>query len=105
KDHQMENLLQDKYVTTREGRWVLPVKSGMQHHMPGVIHGTSQTKQTVFMEPEKVIPINNRLRQIEVEIDDEIERLLTELSHYLASRNEEFETARQLMEDCDVVLA
>ncbi|UXR65030.1 hypothetical protein EZJ49_02045 [Bdellovibrio bacteriovorus] len=68
RDHQMENVLQDKYVTTREGRWVLPVRSGMQHHLPGVIHGSSQTKQTVFIEPEKVIPSNNRLRQIEVEI-------------------------------------
>ena len=55
KDHQMENNLQDKYVTTREGRWVLPVRGGMQHYVPGVIHGSSQTKQTVFIEPEKEI--------------------------------------------------
>ncbi|UOF02619.1 endonuclease MutS2 [Bdellovibrio reynosensis] len=105
KDHQMENVLQDKYVTTRDGRWVLPVRSGMQHHLPGVIHGSSQTKQTVFMEPEKVIPTNNRLRQIEVEIEDEIERLLTELSRYLSSKASEIETARQLMEECDVRFA
>ena len=102
KDHQMENIIQDKYVTTRDGRWVLPVRSGMQHHLPGVIHGSSQTKQTVFMEPEKVIPTNNRLRQIEVEIEDEIERLLTELSHYLSSLSSEIESTRLLMEECDV---
>lgn len=105
KDHQVENMLQDKYVTTREGRWVLPVKSGMQHFMPGVIHGSSQTKQTVFMEPEKIIPFNNRLRQIEVEIEDEIERLLTELSHYLASKINEFESSRDQLEQCDLRLA
>ncbi|MBX3035208.1 MAG: Smr/MutS family protein [Bdellovibrionaceae bacterium] len=105
KDHQMENLLQDKFVTTREGRWVLPVKSGMQHHLPGVIHSSSQSKQTVFMEPDKVIPANNRMRQIEVEIEDEIERLLTDLSHYLATRTEEFESSRDLMETCDVRFA
>ncbi|MGZ3774214.1 MAG: endonuclease MutS2 [Pseudobdellovibrionaceae bacterium] len=102
KDHQMENILQDKYVTTREGRWVLPVRSGMQHHLPGVIHGSSQTKQTVYMEPEKVIPTNNRLRQIEVEIEDEIERLLTELSRYLSTKSQEIETTKVLMEECDV---
>lgn len=101
-DHQMENVLQDKYVTTRDGRWVLPVRSGMQHHLPGVIHGSSQTKQTVFMEPEKVIPTNNRLRQIDVEIEDEIERLLTELSRYLSSQSADIESTRVLMEDCDV---
>lgn len=102
KDHQMENVLQDKYVTTREGRWVLPVRSGMQHHLPGVIHGSSQTKQTVYIEPEKVIPTNNRLRQIEVEIEDEIERLLTELSRYLTTKSQDIESTRILMEDCDV---
>ncbi|WII71400.1 Smr/MutS family protein [Bdellovibrio sp. 22V] len=102
KDHQMENVLQDKYVTTRDGRWVLPVRSGMQHHLPGVIHGSSQTKQTVFMEPEKVIPANNRLRQIEVEIEDEIERLLTDLSRYLSSKAVDIESTRVLMEECDV---
>ncbi|MGZ3769888.1 MAG: endonuclease MutS2 [Bdellovibrio sp.] len=102
KDHQMENVLQDKYVTTRDGRWVLPVRSGMQHHLPGVIHGSSQTKQTVFMEPEKVIPTNNRLRQIEVEIEDEIERLLTELSRYLSTLSAEIESTRSLMEESDV---
>ncbi len=105
KDHQMENVLQDKYVTTRDGRWVLPVRSGMQHHLPGVIHGSSQSKQTVFMEPDKVIPTNNRLRQIEVEIEDEIERLLTQLSRYLSSLTSEIEMTRDLMEQCDLRFA
>lgn len=104
-DHQMENLLQEKFVTTREGRWVLPIKSGMQHFMPGVIHGSSQTKQTVFMEPEKVIPLNNRLRQIEVEIDEEIERLLVELSNFLSSLSEDFERSKQILEIADFQLA
>lgn len=105
KDHQMEGVLQDKYVTTREGRWVLPVRGGMQHHLPGVIHGSSQTKQTVFMEPEKVIPLNNRLRQVDVEIEDEIERLLTDLSRYLSTRTADFERSRDVMENCDVRFA
>lgn len=105
RDHQVENMLQDKYVTTREGRWVIPVRSGMQHFVPGVIHGSSQTKQTVFMEPEKVIPLNNRLRQVDVEIEEEIERLLTELSHYLTGLSSDFETTRNLMEAADIRLA
>lgn len=102
KDHQMESVIQDKYVTTRDGRWVLPVKSGMQSRLPGVIHGSSQSKQTVFVEPEKVIPTNNRLRQVEAEIEDEIERLLTELSHYLSGQSVEIESARILMEEADL---
>jgi DNA mismatch repair protein MutS2 len=104
-DHDMNAFLQDKFVTTREGRWVLPIKSGHQHHVPGVIHGSSQTKQTVFMEPEKVIPLNNRLRQVEVEIEDEIERLLTELSQYLFSLSEAFAKTREALQAADLKLA
>ncbi|WP_413557831.1 endonuclease MutS2 [Bdellovibrio sp. HCB209] len=102
KDHQMESVIQDKFVTTREGRWVLPVRAGMQSKLPGVIHGASQSKQTVFVEPEKVIPTNNRLRQVEAEIEDEIERLLTELSHYLSSQSTDIESTRILMEEGDL---
>lgn len=105
KDHQMENKLQDKYVTTREGRWVVPVRSGMQGFLPGVIHGSSQTKQTVYMEPEKVIPMNNRLRQIEVEMEEEVERILTELSYYLHGLTVSFEMTRVALETADIRLA
>lgn len=105
KDHDMESVLQDKYVTTREGRWVLPIRSGMQHRLPGVIHGSSQTKQTVFMEPELVVPINNRLRQIEVEIEDEIERLLTQLSNYLADFAQDFFRSKEILLEADSTLA
>lgn len=105
RDHQMENLLQEKFVTTREGRWVLPIKGGMQHFMPGVIHGTSQSKATVFMEPEVVIPLNNRLRQVEIEIENEIERLLTQLSAYLAQQLKNFDSSRDLLEQADIRFA
>lgn len=103
--HEMSNKLQDKYVTTREGRWVLPIKSGMQHFTSGVIHGSSQTKQTVFMEPQEIVPINNRLRQAEVEIEDEIEKILTDLSHYLHGLSAEFAAAKDLMDAADQLLA
>lgn len=105
KDHDMQTYLQDRFVTTREGRWVLPIRSGKQHSVDGVIHGSSQTKQTVYMEPEAVIPINNRLRQVEVEIEDEIERLLTQLSEYLATKSQDFADSRLLLLEADSLLA
>ncbi len=104
-DNKIEHMLQERYVTTREGRWVIPVKGGMQHFVPGIIHGSSQTKQTVYMEPETVIPMNNRLRQIEVEIDDEIERLLHEISDYLATLAPAFEKTKLVLEICDVLFS
>ncbi len=101
----LENILQEKYVTNREGRWVLPVRSGMQHFFDGIIHASSHTKQTVYMEPKEIIPTNNRLRQIEVEIEDEIERLLTELSKYLFSLSHQFSMTRDALEKCDLRFA
>jgi DNA mismatch repair protein MutS2 len=105
RQHELETVLQDRYVTNREGRWVLPVRSGKQHQFEGIIHASSQSKQTVFMEPKEIIPLNNRLRQIEVDIEEEIERLLRELSEYLLSRNAEFAHAQKWMLDCDVRFA
>lgn len=104
-DNKIEHMLQERYVTTREGRWVIPVKGGMQHFVPGIIHGSSQSKQTVYMEPETVIPMNNRLRQIEVEIDDEVERLLHEISDYLATMASSFEKSKNILESCDVIFS
>ncbi len=105
KDFDIQEYLQDRYVTTREGRWVIPVKSGRQHAVNGVIHGASQTKQTVYIEPEKVIPINNRLREVEVEIEEEIERLLNEISDYLFKLHTLFFEAFEAMLDSDVIFA
>lgn len=102
---QMQNLLQDKYVTTREGRWVLPIRSGMQHFAHGVMHGSSQTKQTVFIEPEAIVPLNNRIRQIEIEIEAEIERILMEISEYLHRQTTSFFQTREVLQDCDVIFA
>lgn len=105
KDHDIEHMLQEKYVTTREGRWVIPVKGGMQHFVPGVVHAASQSKQTVYIEPEVVIPMNNRLRHIEVEIEEEIERLLVEISNYLGTQKVNFEKTEKEMLAADVLLA
>lgn len=105
KKNDMESILQERFVTTREGRWVLPVKGGMQHAFDGIIHASSQSKQTVFMEPAEVIPLNNRLRQLEVEIEQEIERLLTSLSEYLATQLSQFERTHEALAYVDYRLA
>ncbi|MEZ4873039.1 MAG: hypothetical protein R2827_12535 [Bdellovibrionales bacterium] len=57
KKHEMEGLVQDKFVTTREGRRVIPIKANMQGHFEGIIHSSSQSNKTVFMEPQEVIPL------------------------------------------------
>lgn len=105
RQHEMEPVLQDRYVTNREGRWVLPVRSGKQHAFEGIIHASSQSKQTVFMEPKEIIPLNNRLRQIEVDIEEEIERLLAQLSDYLRGQLPGFVTAYDRLFNADIRFA
>ncbi|OQW49283.1 MAG: DNA mismatch repair protein [Proteobacteria bacterium SG_bin7] len=105
KMHQMEPLLQDRYVTNREGRWVLPIKSGMQHSFDGIIHATSQTKQTVFMEPNEIVPLNNRLREIDDLIETEVNRLLRQLSDYLANFKNQWQESKQALVDADICLS
>lgn len=105
KKHDNENYLQDKFVTNREGRWVIPVKSGMRYEVPGIIHATSTTKQTVFVEPQDVVPLNNQLKRIEAEIEEEIENLLNQISRYLHSLLTDIITTKELMLECDVRFA
>lgn len=105
KDHSLEGLLQDRYVTNREGRWVLPIKSGMQHGFEGIIHDASQSKQTVFMEPQDIIPVNNRLRAVQNEIEEEIERLLIQLSNYFYSLKDQIELTQNCLLTTDMILA
>ena len=102
KGHHYDPVLQEKYVTNREGRWVIPIKSGMRHELEGIIHDTSSSRQTVFMEPKTIIPLNNRIKEVEIEIQKEIEKLLKEISDYLFCHLQDFYETREtmLLVDC-----
>lgn len=101
KDQDLEGILQDRFVTTREGRWVLPVISGMRHDFGGIIHDSSQSKQTVFMEPQAAIPVNNKISEIENKIQAEIERILKELSEHIHKEYNALFKSYSLLQELD----
>lgn len=74
------NLLQDPIITMRNGRYCLPVKSEHRSTFSGMVHDQSSTGSTVFMEPLSVVKLNNELRQLEIEEQKEIEKVLAALS-------------------------
>ena len=75
-----KNSLQEAIVTQRNGRFVVPVKSEHRAEVAGMVHDTSGSGSTVFIEPASVVEANNEIKVLESRERDEIERILTELS-------------------------
>ena len=80
-----KNSLQEAIVTQRNGRFVVPVKSEHRAEVAGMVHDTSGSGSTVFIEPASVVEANNEIKVLESRERDEIERILTELSEEAGS--------------------
>ena len=79
-----EGVLQDRFVTEREGRYVIPVRSDAHERFPGIVHATSSSGATLFIEPRAVIPMGNRLKVLEADVQREEIAIYTRLSAMLS---------------------
>ena len=89
--------LQDAIVTMRGDRFVVPVKSEHRSLVPGIVHDSSSSGATVFVEPMAVVEINNRIRECKIQEKEEIEKILESFSLLIAS------DAPGLKRDCDII--
>ena len=75
-----EAVVQDMSVTVRDGRYVIPVRRDARLDLGGIVHGTSGTGATLFVEPPAAVEFGNRMRELEAEEAREVERILLELT-------------------------
>ena len=100
-----EAVLQDRFVTEREGRWVLPVRSDAHERFPGIVHSTSSSGATLFVEPRAVIAIGNRLKVLEGDVKREEEAICARLTERVVDALPSVEAAREALALADVRVA
>lgn len=101
----VRNCLQDFVITSRSGRYCLPVKAEYKSQVPGMVHDQSATGSTLFIEPAAVVKLNNDIRELELKEQAEIEAILAELSTKASEFTDELLTDFQVLTTLDFIFA
>ncbi len=99
------NALQEHIITIRNDRYVVPVKSEARSQVRGIVHDQSSSGATVFVEPLVVVELNNKLRQLQVEERQEVERILRVLSNEIGKEADTLKVVVELLAEFDLHLA
>ncbi|HEY8496194.1 MAG TPA: endonuclease MutS2 [Limnochordales bacterium] len=97
--------LQESLITVRNGRQVVPVKQEHKGMIPGIVHDTSASGATVFVEPLAVVELNNELQETRLQEEREVERILRHLSAQVGAEAEGLETGLAVLAELDLALA
>lgn len=93
-----QDMIQDPVVTMRQDRYCIPVKIEYKSQFKGIVHDQSSTGATVFIEPMTVVELGNELKGLETKEQEEIEKILTELTNSVVPYTEEIQASyRQLI--------
>ncbi len=96
-----EDLCPDRIITQREGRYVILVKPHFKKRFQGIVHDRSSSGHTFYVEPLSVVELNNTLRELKREEDEEVRRILRELSDLARSGLEEVESSFRTLVEID----
>lgn len=97
--------IQDAIVTLRDGRFVIPVKAEFAGEFPGIVHDTSASGQTLFVEPLETLETNNRVRALRAQEEHEVARILAELSALVGSHAAAIRTDVEIYVELDLAYA
>jgi DNA mismatch repair protein MutS2 len=98
-------MLSDAIITIRNDRFVIPVKQEYRGHYGGIIHDQSSSGQTLFIEPQTIVQLNNDVQAIRVKEKQEIERILVELSGKVGMFESDLTTIVEVLTDLDFMFA
>lgn len=97
--------LQEQHVTQRNGRYVIPLKAEFKGRIPGVVHDQSSSGATLFIEPLSTVELNNRYRELQIEEENEVRRVLAELCNVVAHEAERIVLTVEGLAYLDLVMA
>lgn len=97
--------LQDEVITERNGRFVLMVRAEHRGNVPGIVHGSSTTGATLFLEPSATVEINNDIVELEDREREEIFRILLEITDRFRARPADMTVSREVARELDVLQA
>jgi DNA mismatch repair protein MutS2 len=95
----------DLSVTMRNGRWVIPMRRGARGYVGGIVHDSSGTGETIFVEPPAAVEFGNRVRELEIEEQREVDRVLRELTDALRPHHEPINRAFAALVALDALYA
>ncbi len=103
--HREEGVLQEEFVTIRNERFVVPIIAGQRRKLDGVIHGTSSSGHTLFVEPLETIDLNNELVRLSEEEAREVHRILLEITDRLRGYSDSIRQTLLTMAELELIFA
>lgn len=104
-DKSLQNMLQDRFVTQRDSRYVLPIKEASAPAVSGIVLARSASKNTVFIEPAQIVPLNNEMQLLKEDEKREVHRILSEFSLFIRSKKKELVQNQKMLSQLDYLYA
>lgn len=98
-------MLQENIITMRNGRYCLPVRAEYKNQFQGMVHDQSSTGSTLFIEPMAIVRLNNQLKELSIKEQEEIEKILADLSNQAAEYTESLEYNFNTLSELDFIFS